>query len=305
MSDKIDIVEVSPRDGFQSVEAFIPTERKLAVLEALYASGLRRIEVTSFVSETALPQMNDAARILHAARALPGLDSQVLVPNARHAERALAAGADHLSLVVSASESHNRSNIRKTPQQTVDEFADIKSMTDASHRIRINVATAFDCPFEGTVPSDKVLEIIEGALDLWPNAEVALCDTTGRATPSHVEDVFLVARNRFTPGRGWAFHGHDTFGLGAANALSAYRAGVRVFDGSAAGLGGCPFAPGATGNTATEDLVWMFNGMNVLEGIDMDRLVGAAELIAEIEGAQLGGRVRRALRSRCREGQAA
>lgn len=298
MNDSVDIIEVAPRDGFQSVRPFIPTERKIEIIEALYAAGIRRMEATSFVSESALPQMVDAAVVLDRANALPGLDVQVLVPNARHAARALEAGARHLSLVVSASEPHNISNVRRTPMESVADFREIASLTGEDVKIRANIGTAFHCPFAGTVDADLVLPIVEAIYRIWPNCEVALCDTTGRATPGNVAELFDDVCRRFEPRRGLAFHGHDTFGLGAANALSAFGAGVRRFDASAAGLGGCPFAPGATGNVASEDLAWMFDGMGVLEGIVLDRLIAAAELIAELPGAQLGGRVRIAGKSR-------
>lgn len=290
----LSLIEVGPRDGFQSVAPFIPTQVKLATIDRLYAAGIRRIEATSFVSQAALPQLADATAIVAAGSEWPDLDMQVLVPNARHAARAFDAGARHLSVVVSASERHNLSNIRRTPAQSVADFRDIAAAAPHGSRMRINIATAFDCPFGGAVAADDVLALIDGMLSCWPAAEVALCDTTGRADPARVASLFELAAGRFAPGRGWAFHGHDTYGLGAANALAAWHSGVRAFDASIAGLGGCPFAPGATGNVATEDLVWMFEQMGVPTGIDLGRLIPVANDICALPGAQVGGRVRAA-----------
>lgn len=294
----MNLVEVGPRDGFQSVGPIIPVETKIAIIAALHEAGVRRMEATSFVSPSAVPQLADAAEVLAAAKAFPGLDPQVLVPTARQAERALAAGADHLAFVLSVSERHNRSNVRRSPAESADEYAQIVRMMPEGGRLRLNVATAFDCPYDGRVAEAETLALLDRLVAEAPQAEVALCDTTGRVTPDHVGSLFAAAFARFPQVSGWAFHAHDTFGLGAANALAAWNAGVRVFDASVAGLGGCPFAPGATGNVATEDLVWMFEGMGVDTGIDVDALVAAARTVAALPGAQIGGRVRDALSAR-------
>lgn len=300
------IVEVGPRDGFQSVGPIIPTDRKIAIIAALHRAGVRRMEVTSFVSQSAVPQLADAVEVLAAAKALPGLDPQVLVPTARHAERALEAGADHLGFVLSVSEAHNRSNVKRTPAESAADYARIIALSPAGTRIRLNLATAFDCPYDGRVDNVQTLGLLETLLAARADVEVALCDTTGRVTPGHVRELFDQAMERFPQALGWAYHGHDTFGMGAANVLAAWNAGVRVIDASVAGLGGCPFAPGATGNVATEDLIYMFNGMGVETGIDLDALVGVAREICALDGAQVGGRVRDALAFRkCRVEQAA
>jgi len=296
--DKVQIVEVGPRDGFQSVAPFIPTARKIAMIDALHAAGVRRIEATSFVSQSALPQLADAAQVLAAAQALPGLDPQVLVPTARHAERALEAGATHLAFVLSVSERHNRGNVRRTPAESAQEYAAIVAMLPQPARLRLNVATAFDCPHLGRIDDAATLALLDGLVATAPHAEIALCDTTGRVTPAHVERLFVAVRDRFGPDLRWAFHAHDTYGLGAANTLAAYTAGVRVFDGSVAGLGGCPFAPGATGNVATEDLVYMFDGMGIATGIDLAGLLEVAVEVVDLPGAQTGGRVRVAIAAR-------
>lgn len=291
------IVEVGPRDGFQSVGPFIPTDLKIEIISRLYSAGIRRMEATSFVSQTALPQLADAAEILEAAASLDELDIQVLVPNARHAERALEAGARHLSLVMSISEPHNLSNIRRTPAESVADLKSLAASLPDDCKLRLNLATAFDCPFRGPVSEDAVFAILDQLSTTWPDAEIAFCDTTGRARPADVHRLFSQAGQRFANSCAWAFHGHDTYGLGAANAFAAWSAGVRVFDASVAGLGGCPFAPGATGNVATEDLVWMFGGKEG-SGIDLDLLLSAARQVTSLPGAQIGGRVRDAMAAR-------
>lgn len=306
MIDSVTIVEVGTRDGFQSVGPVIPTSRKIELLTGLYETGLRRIETTSFVSPTAVPQLADAAEIVAAGAALPGLRSQVLVPTTRQAERALAADAGELCFVLSVSDAHNRSNVRRSPAESVAEYRAIAAMMPDGMAMRLNVATAFDCPYQGRIDERDTIALLGDLVDVLPQAEVALCDTTGRVTPGHVETLFGMAVAAFPQVAGWAFHAHDTFGLGAANVLAAYKAGVRVFDASVAGLGGCPFAPGATGNVATEDLVWMFDGMGIQTGIALDRLVDAAREVAALPGASVGGRVREALAAAaCRRKSAA
>ena len=295
MAGSLQIVEVGPRDGFQSIGPFVPTETKIAVIEALHRAGVRRMETTSFVSASAVPQMADAAAIVAATARLDGLDAQVLVPNARHAERALAAGATHLSAFLSVSERHNLSNVRRTPLESVEDYRQMVALLPAGARMRLSLVTSFDCPYDGRVEPGAVLALLERLAAVTTDAEVALCDTTGRADPRQVGDLFRAARERFPELRGWAFHGHDTYGMGAANCAAAYEAGVRVIDASVAGLGGCPFAPGATGNVASEDVVWMFDRMAVATGIDLDALLEVAERVADLPGAQVGGRVREAL----------
>jgi hydroxymethylglutaryl-CoA lyase len=297
MSEAI-LVEVGPRDGFQSVGPFIPTDAKIAILKKLYDAGVRRMEATSFVSATAVPQLADAAEIVAAMRLMAGLDAQVLVPTSKYTRRALTAGAQHISFVLSVSDRHNRGNVRRSPGESSEEYSRIVELIPAEMPIRLNVATAFDCPFNGPVESGDTLELLDRLIKTCPRAEIALCDTTGRVTPKRVGDLFAAARARFPGVEAWAFHAHDTFGQGAANVLAAWNAGVRIFDCSISGLGGCPFAPGATGNVATEDLVWMFEGMGVTTGIDLPMLVAAACNVAKLPGAQTGGRVRDAMMAR-------
>lgn len=293
--ERAEIVEVGPRDGFQAIGPFIPTENKKAIIARLHAAGIRRMEVTSFVSESALPQMADAAETLAFAQSLEGLDCQVLVPSVRHAQRAFDAGADHIAFVLSVSEAHNMGNVRRTPEASVEEFARIMDLAPSEAKIRVNVATAFDCPHSGRIEAGEVLRILEKLVAVTPDVEFALCDTTGKASPPQIEDLFRQAQSAFPDEPRWAFHGHDTYGLGTANVWSAWHAGVRVFDAAIAGVGGCPYAPGAKGNVATEDVIWLFEQSGIETGVEMAKLLVAANDMEQVPGADLGGRVREVL----------
>lgn len=295
---KVSLVEVGPRDGFQSITTVIPTARKLDLIRSLHAAGIRRMEATAFVSEAAVPQLADAEDILAGATALDGMDVQVLVPNLRHAERALRAGARHLAFVLSVSEKHNQNNVRRQPRESVAEYARIVEMLPAGVAMRLNLATAFDCPFDGPMPAEQTMALLAELVPIKPDAEICPCDTTGRVTPDRVAALFAAARTAHSDSHAWAFHAHDTYGLGAANVLAAWNSGVDVMDASFAGLGGCPFAPGATGNVATEDVVWMFKTMGVETGVALDALVQTACEGAELPGALFGGRVRDALKTK-------
>lgn len=294
----VEIVEVGPRDGFQGIEQFIPTETKIGLLRRLVAAGLHRIEIGSFVSALALPQMKDTPDVLEACRTMSGLRPQVLVPNARRGSAAIEAGARAIVFVLSVSEAHNRSNVKRSPLESVTEYEALLGVLPADVEVRLDIATSFDCPFNGRVAEDEVLALLDRLVPLNPGAEICLCDTTGRATPDHVGRLFRQAAARFPQVGSWAMHAHDTYGLGLANVLAAYQQGVRVFDSSFAGLGGCPFAPGATGNVATEDVIWMFEAMGIPTGVDLSRLIPVCVDGAAIPGGQPGGRVRAALASR-------
>ena len=295
MMGAVEIVEVGPRDGYQGIGPFIPTDTKVRLLRGLAAAGLRRIEVGSFVSAAALPQMRDTAEVLAACAGLHSVSAQVLVPSERRGREAMAAGAQRLVFVLSVSEAHNRSNVRRHPLESVDEYARLAAATPPGIAMRLAIATAFDCPFTGQVPQADTLALLDRLVPLRRDAEVALCDTTGRVAPDHVAGLFAAAQARFPGVPGWAFHAHDTYGLGLANVAAAYGQGVRVFDASFGGLGGCPFAPGATGNVATEDVAWMFGRMGVATGVDLDALLPLAQEAASLPGATPGGRVRQAL----------
>ncbi|GAA0600386.1 hydroxymethylglutaryl-CoA lyase [Craurococcus roseus] len=293
------LVEVAPRDGFQPIGPFIPTEEKVAFVEDAHAAGLRRIEIGSFVNPKAVPQLRDTGEVLRRTARLDGLDAQVLVPNARGVALALEAGARHLAYVVSASEAHNRSNVRRDVAASVRDYGEIVAGLPAGVKVRLNLATSFDCPFDGRVEEDLVLSRLDGLLAHREDVEVGLCDTTGRADPNHVFSLVLKCLARFEGRTRWAFHGHDTYGLGLANVAAAWRAGIAVFDAAFGGLGGCPFAPGATGNVATEDVAWMFRRMGVATGVGLEALVAVAARAAALPGAAPGGRVRAALAGIC------
>ncbi len=235
----IEIVEVGLRDGFQSVPGFIPTEQKILLLRNLHDAGVRRIEATSFVGASAVPQLADAVKVLAAANALDGLDAHVLVPTLRHAQRALDAGARHVGFVLSVSEWHNRANVRRDPAESADDFAKLASLCPADVRLRLILATAFDCPKLGRIGQRAAFELLDKLTAHGRATEVVLCDTTGRADPVQVGRLFIEARNRYPSTLRWAFHGHDTYGLGAANAFAAWQAGATAIDASFAGLGGC------------------------------------------------------------------
>ena len=292
---KATLIEVAPRDGFQPIEPFIPTDDKVAFVEAAHAAGLRRIEVGSFVNPAAVPQLRDTAEVLARTRGLPGLDPQVLVPNARGVALALAAGAQHLVYVISASDAHNRSNVRRDTDASIREYGDVVRGLPPGTRLRLNLATAFDCPFDGRMDEAFVLGRLGRMLDHRADVEVGLCDTTGRADPDHVASLAAACLRRWGEETRFVFHGHDTYGLGLANIAAAWRAGIAGFDTAFGGLGGCPFAPGATGNAATEDAAWMFRRMGVDTGIDLRALVAVAARAAALPGASPGGRVRAAM----------
>lgn len=295
MTDSVEICDVAPRDGFQVVKTWIPTETKIAVVEALVGAGLKRIETGAFVSPKHVPQMSDTVEVHEKSNVPSDVRLSALVPNLRGAQDALANGVTDIVYVFSVSESHNKSNVRRPVAASIAELGDLLEQAKdvEGFKLRVNLATVFDCPFEGRVPESDVMRAIEQVAEFGVPLEFGLCDTTGRAIPDHVASVCETGIKAFGSDQiGWAYHGHDTFGLGVANALYAYQAGIRVFDSAAAGLGGCPFAPGATGNTATEDLVFTFQNMGIETDINLAKLLDAAELVASIPDTDTGGHIR-------------
>ena len=290
-SPEVLISEVGPRDGLQSVKATMPTADKLRWIDALYASGIREIEVASFVPARLLPQMADAADVVRHALALPGLTVMALVPNLRGAEAALAAGVHKLTLPVSASEAHSLANVRKTREEMVEELARIVRLRDERApgvKIEAGISTAFGCTLQGAVAEDDVVWLAAAVIEAGAD-ESGLSDTTGMANPAQVRRLFNRVRAEIGERTG-AAHMHNTRGLGLANCLAAYDVGVRTFDSSLGGLGGCPYAPGASGNVVTEDLVFMFEAMGVRTGIALDKLIAArAPLQAGLPGEPLYG----------------
>lgn len=285
------ISEVGPRDGLQSVSRTMPTAAKLAWVTALHAAGLREIEVGSFVPAKLLPQMADVAEVVRHALTLPGWTVMALVPNLRGAEAALAAGAHKLTVPVSASPAHSLANVHKSPEAMVDEVRAIAALRrDIAPNVHLEVglSTAFGCTLQGAVPEADVLRLAEALVQAGAD-DVGLSDTSGMANPTQVRRLFTGLRAAIGEHAG-AAHLHNTRGLGLANCLAAYDVGVRSFDSSQAGLGGCPYAPGASGNVVTEDLVFMFEAMGVATGVDMERLIDArAALAAGLPGEALHG----------------
>ncbi len=285
------ISEVGPRDGLQSVKATMPTADKLRWIDALAAAGLREIEVGSFVSARLLPQMADVAEVVRHALTRPGLTVMALVPNLQGAEAALAAGVHKLTLPVSASAAHSQANVRKSPAEMVDEVQRVVALRDARApgvKVEVGLSTAFGCTLQGRVPEDEVIALARACAGVGVD-EIGLSDTTGMANPAQVRRLFL--RLQAAVGaRAGAAHLHNTRGLGLANCLAAFDVGVRTFDASLGGLGGCPYAPGASGNVVTEDLVFMFEAMGVPTGIDLETLLAArAPLAAGLPGEPLYG----------------
>ena len=285
------ISEVGPRDGLQSVAACMPTADKLRWISALHAAGLREIEVGSFVPARLLPQLADTAEVVAHALTLPGLTVLALVPNLRGAQAALAAGVHKITVPVSASAAHSMANVRKSPQAMVEEVRLIDAMRRSvapQVGLEAAISTAFGCTLQGAVPEDEVIRLAVQCAESGAD-DVGLSDTTGYANPAQVRRLFMRLRAEIGDKAG-AAHMHNTRGLGLANCLAAYEAGVRIFDASLGGLGGCPYAPGASGNVVTEDLVFMFEAMGIDTGINLTRLIAArAPLQAGLPGEPLYG----------------
>jgi hydroxymethylglutaryl-CoA lyase len=272
------ISEVGPRDGLQSVKATMSTDHKKRWIDALVSAGIREIEVGSFVPATLLPQMADTGDIVRYALAHTGVTIMALVPNVRGAKVAFEAGVHKVTLPVSASEAHSLANVRKTRQAMIEEIRAIAQLRDeiAPHvKIEAGISTAFGCTIQGEVKEDDVVWMAQAAVDAGAD-EAGLSDTTGMANPAQVRRLFNRVRQVIGDKTG-AAHLHNTRGLGLANCLAAYDVGVRTFDASLGGLGGCPYAPGASGNVVTEDLVFMFEAMGVSTGIDLASLIAARE----------------------------
>jgi hydroxymethylglutaryl-CoA lyase len=294
---RVDIVEVAPRDGFQSIREPLPTEDKRRCIQLLIDAGVTRMEIGSFVSPKAIPQMADTGELVAAFSDLPAMRFSALVPNSKGAHLVLEHGVRELVFVVSVSESHNQSNVRRSVGESLADLSRIVDLLrqEGNAGLRLDLGTSFDCPFEGTIDWRQVEEVLDRALAICGDLdlEVALCDTTGRATPYRVAEHFtrLIERHQ-APGLSWAFHGHDTYGMGVANALFAVHHGATAVDTACGGLGGCPFAPGATGNTATEDLVYALDGGKGQSGIELRCLLLAADAIAALPGGKTASHLR-------------
>jgi hydroxymethylglutaryl-CoA lyase len=291
--------EVGLRDGLQSIKTILPTAQKLEWMRAAHAAGQREIEVGSFVPARLLPQLADTVELVAHAKTLPGLIASVLVPNFKGAERAIEVDADAMLIPVSASAAHSAANVRKTPDEMIDLIAQTRAARDAAGSrtlIEVGMSTAFGCTIQGHVSEDEVIRLLRAALDAGAD-RVGLADTVGYADPAQVRRLFEKAFRALgsQSGRLACGHFHDTRGLALANTLAALDVGVRRFDTSLAGIGGCPHAPGASGNAATEDTVFMLKRMGYDTGIDLTALLELRKRVAQwLHGEQLGGAVWRA-----------
>lgn len=290
----VTITEVGPRDGLQNESRILSLEQKVELIDALSDTGLTRIEAASFVHPKAIPQMADASEVMASIQRKPGITYVALVPNVRGAQDAVAAGADEIATVVSASESHNKSNVNRTVDESLEAIRNVAALAEGAGLPWSGyVSTAFGCPYEGDVPPDRVLEIAARLVESGACA-IALGDTIGIANPKQVYSLV----GRFfeeVPSVALRLHFHDTRGMALANVIAAMEAGANGFDGSVGGAGGCPYAPGASGNVATEDLVAMLHAMDVETGIDLAKLTSAAALAESILGRSLDGRYKRAI----------
>lgn len=301
LKKKVRINDVGVRDGFQIEKNIIPTETKIALIDQLTATGLALVEATSFVHPKFVPNMADAEIVLRKIQRRPGVTISAITPNIRGMERAIACHTcggriDEMNLFMSASETHNRANVKRSTDESLADFKIMVPMAK-SVGIRLNgcVSTSFGCPFEGAVDEGRVMAFAEKLLELGFDG-LTFADTTGMANPAQVERMMTNARVRF-PSADITLHFHNTRGMGLANVLAGIRAGIDSYDASLAGLGGCPFAPGATGNICTEDLVNMLEDMGIDTGVNLDLLLAAAVKIPGIVGHDVPGQVMKAGRT--------
>lgn len=289
---QVQLTEVGMRDGFQMEAHILPTSEKIEIGLALLAAGITHLEATSFVSAKAIPQLADATELIRALKGR-GAELNALVPNANGARRAISAGVDRMTVFVSASETHNIKNVRRTIAQSLDSLAEIGSLAvDSGVAISGGVATAFGCPFEGDVEPDAVLRVVDALVNMGANS-INLGDTTGMATPPIVTTIVNSVRKRF-PELPLSLHFHNTRGLGLVNVMAGLELGIDRYESSIGGLGGCPFAPGASGNVSTEDLVYMLDELGIESGASLAGLINAARLVEMRFGRSLPGQVMKA-----------
>jgi hydroxymethylglutaryl-CoA lyase len=289
---RIHFNEVVTRDGFQIEARFIPTEAKVALVDELSLCGFAKIEVSSFTSARAIPMLRDAEEVMGRIRRVPGVEYTVLVPNVRGAQRALQARADELNLVMSTSETHNLANLRMPRERSFAGLKEVVGMAAGAAAVNVSLSTCFGCPMEGGVPQHEVVRWAERFAELGVRG-LTICDTTGMANPAQVTRMAHALRERFGALQ-LTFHFHNTRGMGLANLLAAAQAGITRFDGSLGGLGGCPYAPGASGNISSEDAVHMLQAMGYDTGIDMRRLLAAARRLPRLVGHDVPGQLAKA-----------
>ncbi len=293
LPERVSVYEVSLRDGLQNEASMLPLDGKKQLVAALIAAGLQRIELTSFVSPKWIPQLADADELARQVKAPPGVTFSALVPNAKGLERARAAGLSEIAVFMSASETHNRKNTNRSIGSSLETFEEVvPPALQAGMRVRAYVSTVWGCPYEGDVDPVRALDITERLLALGCY-QVSLGDTIGVGTPRQTERILGVFLDKISPDK-LALHFHDTRSTALPNVLVGLTLGVRDFDASIGGLGGCPYAPGAAGNVATEDLVYMLHGMGIETGLDLDKLIAAAKLAEKIIGRALPGKVHQA-----------
>ncbi len=277
------VVEVGPRDGLQNEKALVPTEQKIQFISMLAEAGLPVVEATSFVSPRAIPQLSDAGAVMAGLRRLPSTQYPVLVPNLKGMERALAAGVRSIAVFTAASESFTRHNINATIAESLTNFRPVVALAQQKGvSVRGYISTVFGCPYEGAVAPQQVLTVAQALLEMGVD-DLSLGDTIGVATPNQVVDVLsLLLTDGAIPVERLAVHFHDTRGTALANVLMALQLGISIVDSSAGGLGGCPYAPGAAGNLATEDLLYMLHGLGINTGVDLEKVVAATRFIAPL-----------------------
>ncbi|WP_251551673.1 hydroxymethylglutaryl-CoA lyase [Neobacillus muris] len=283
---QVEIIEVGPRDGLQNEMVFIPTDKKMSLINALNKTGIKRMEATSFVHPVYVPQMKDASEVFQGIVKDPKIQYMALIPNEKGFDRAIEQGVQAVSLVVGASNSFNLKNVKMTRAESIKKFENVVvKAKEQKIFVRYNIATAFWCPFEGAVDESLVVEMAKTINRLGAD-EIVLCDTIGRANPNQVYSLFSSIME-LQPEAMITAHFHDTYGMGQANVLAALQAGVRQFDASIGGLGGCPFAPGAAGNVATEDVVFMMNELGIETGIDLEALRLSLDLVKQMSNRGL------------------
>lgn len=291
--NQVSIYEVSPRDGLQNEAVTVPTTRKVRLVDALVDAGLKRIEATSFVSPKWVPQVADADEFVRLLPQRPDVIFSALCPNARGLERAKAGNLREVAVFVSSSEMHNLKNVNKTVKDTLAAFTDvIRPAVDYGMQVRGYVSTVWGCPYEGNVPLESSLRIARWLVEQGCY-QISLGDTIGCGTPRQTQDVLRAFLSEFKPEQ-IAMHMHDTRGTALANIIVGLEMGITTFDAAVGGLGGCPYAPGAAGNVATEDLVYALNGMGIQTGIDLDRLWEAGQVAKALVGHELSGKVHKA-----------
>ncbi len=290
LPESVTVYEVSPRDGLQNERATVPLSGKVRLIDALVAAGLRYVEITSFVSPKWIPQLADADDVAKSVKAPPGVTFSALCPNLTGLERAIDCGMEEIAVFLSASETHNRKNINKTIDETIAAFEEtIPPARARGMRVRAYVSTVWGCPYEGEVDPERARQIAVRLVDMGCY-QISLGDTIGCGTPRQTQRI-IELMSKDIPLEKLALHMHDTRGTALANVLVGLDQGIRTFDASVGGLGGCPYAPGAAGNLATEDLVYMLHGMGIETGIDLERLVAAGKVAESVVGRPLPGKV--------------